>query len=90
MFPKLRKFKSVPCYSVYSPEQVKDENGFLVQKMVNQVKDLPASELFSLENQKAMKTNLEQLPTKIISPKQFNLELGFETTPENDEVNNAQ
>lgn len=57
--------------------------------MVNQVKDLPASELFSLENQKAMKTNLEQLPTKIISPKQFNLELDSENTSENNEVNNA-
>lgn len=89
MFPKLRKFKSVPCYSVYMPEQVKDENGFLKEKMVNQVKDLPDSKLFSLENQKAMKTNLEQLPTKIVSPKQFNLELSSENTPENSEVNNA-
>lgn len=89
MFPKLRKFKSVPCYSVYMPEQVKDENGFLVEKMVNQVKDLPSSELFSLENQKAMKTNLEQLPTKIVSPKQFNLELGSEKNSTNNEVNNA-
>ena len=89
MFPKLRKFKSVPCYSVYSPEQVKDENGFLVEKMVNQVKDLPSSELFSLENQKAMKVNLEQLPTKIVSPKQFNLELDSEENSTNNEVNNA-
>lgn len=89
MFPKLRKFRSVPCYAIYSPEQVKDENGFLIEKMVNQVKNLPSSELFSLENQKAMKTNLEQLPTKIISPKQFNLELGSENTSENNEVNNA-
>lgn len=89
MFPKLRKFRSVPCYSVYMPEQVKDENGFLVEKMVNQVKDLPSSELFSLENQKAMKTNLEQLPTKIVSPKQFNLELGSEKNSTNNEVNDA-
>lgn len=89
MFPKLRKFKSVPCYSVYMPEQVKDENGFLKEKMINQVKDLPDSKLFSLENQKAMKTNLEQLPTKIVSPKQFNLELSSENIPENSEVNNA-
>lgn len=89
MFPKLRKFKSVPCYSVYLPEQVKDENGFLVQKMVNQSKDLPSSELFSLENQKAMKTDLAQLPTKIVSPKQFNLELSSEENSTNNEVNNA-
>lgn len=89
MFPKLRKFKSVPCYSVYMSEQVKDENGFLKEKMVNQVKDLPDSKLFSLENQKAMKTNLEQLPTKIVSPKQFNLELSSEENPTNKEVNNA-
>ena len=89
MFPKLRRFKSVPCYSVYLPEQVKDENGFLVEKMVNQVKDLPPSELFSLENQKAMKTNLEQLPTRIVSPKQFNLELDSREKSDNNEVNNA-
>ena len=89
MFPKLRKFRSFPCYSVYMPEQVKDENGFLVEKMVNQVKDLPDSKLFSLENQKAMKTNLEQLPTKIVSQKQFNLELSSEENSKNDEVNNA-
>lgn len=89
MFPKLRKFKSVPCYSVYMPEQVKDENGFLKEKMVNQVKNLPSSELFSLENQKAMKTNLEQLPTKIISSKQFDIELGSEENSTNNEVNNA-
>lgn len=89
MFPKLRKFKSVPCYSVYMPEQVKDENGFLKEKMVNQVKDLPDSKLFSLENQKAMKTNLEQLSTKIVSPKQVNLELSSEENSTNSEVNNA-
>lgn len=89
MFPKLRKFKSVPCYSVYMPEQVKDENGFLKEKMVNQVKDLPDSKLFSLENQKAMKTNLEQLPTKIISSKQFDIELDSEENSTNNEVNNA-
>lgn len=89
MFPKLRKFKSIPCYSVYMPEQVKDENGFLKEKMVNQVKNLPSSELFSLENQKAMKTNLEQLPTKIISSKQFDIELGSEENSKNNEVNNA-
>lgn len=89
MFPKLRKFKSVPCYSVYMPEQVKDENGFLKDKMVNQVKDLPDSKLFSLENQKAMKTNLEQLPTRIISSKQFDIELNSEENSTNNEVNNA-
>lgn len=89
MFPKLRKFKSVPCYSVYMPEQVKDENGFLKEKMVNQVKNLPPAELFSLENQKAMKTNLEQLPTRIISSKQFDIELDSEENSTNNEVNNA-
>ncbi len=89
MFPKLRKFKSVPCYSVYMPEQVKDENGFLKDKMVNQVKDLPDSKLFSLENQKAMKINLEQLPTRIISSKQFDIELNSEENSTNNEVNNA-
>lgn len=81
-----QKLNLSPSFEMFSKEEKTLENGECVSTLVSSVKDLPDPELFRLKNQLAAGVNLEEVNSKVLSPKSVDLSRVFTTKKEvNDE-----
>lgn len=77
-----QKINLCPSLETFTREETTLENGECVNSLVSSAKEMPDPEMFRLKNQISAGVNMEEVNSKVLSPKTLDLSKVFTTKKE--------